>query len=407
MAKFLTLNDVDVEGKVVLVRVDFNSPVDPSTKKILDDSRIKAHGETTVKELAERGAKVVILAHQGRPGDPDFISLEQHAQALARILGMPVRYVDDLYGDMAKVSIKNLKNGEVLILANTRTCPDEQKVRTPEEHATTDFVRELASLADLFVNDAFSAAHRAHASIVGFSALLPSVAGRVMERELKALARVLENPEKPCIFILGGAKADDSLKISSYVLSNNIADFVLTGGVTGHLFLAAKGIDLGKPNMEYLVKQGVTNLMQGIKDLMSKYPDRIKVPIDVAVDIEGKRKEISVSSLPTDYPILDIGTKTINEYIKIINKAKSIVVSGPLGVYERKEFIKGTKEVFEAVASSKAFSLAGGGHTIAALGELGISNKISYISTAGGALIEFLMGSKLPGVAALEKTAKA
>ncbi|RLG07400.1 MAG: phosphoglycerate kinase [Thaumarchaeota archaeon] len=402
----LTLDDVDVKGKTVLLRVDFNSPVDPETKKILDDTRIKAHAETTIKELSEKGAKIVILAHQGRPGEPDFISLEQHTKRLSEILGKPVRYVDDLYGEEAKRAIRELKPGEIIVLKNTRTYPYERKSKPPEEHAKSDFIKELASLADLFVNDAFSAAHRSHASVVGFAAVLPSVAGRIMERELNALARVLESPEKPCIFILGGAKADDSLKISQYVLDNNIADYVLTGGITGHLFLAATGVDLGKPNMALLEKQKVLDLIPGIKELMAKYPGKIKVPVDVAIEVDGRRKEISTKDLPTEYPIYDIGTETINEYSRIIGEAKSIVVSGPPGVYEREEFRKGTKEILEAVANSEAFSLVGGGHTVAAVQELGLADKMSYVSTAGGALIEFLMGSKLPGVVALEEAAE-
>jgi len=406
MPKFLTLDDVKVEGKTVLVRVDFNSPVDPETKKLLDDTRIRAHGETTLKELSEKGAKVVVLAHQGRPGDPDFIPLKQHAERLEELLGKPVKYVDDLYGEKAKRAIRELENGEILVLENTRTYPEERKSKTPEEHAESDFIKALAPLADLFVNDAFSAAHRSHASVVGFTAVLPSVAGRIMERELKALSRVLESPEKPCVFILGGAKADDSLKISQYVLKNNIADYILTGGITGHLFLVATGVDLGKPNMKLLEKQKVLGLVPGIKDLMAEYPGKIKVPVDVAVEVEGKREELSVKDLPTDHPIFDIGTETIKEYSRIIKEAKSIVISGPPGVYEKEEFIKGTRGIFEAVAESRAFSLVGGGHTVAAVHELGLSNRMSYISTAGGALIEFLMGSKLPAVVALEEAAK-
>ena len=406
MPEFLTLDDVALKGKVVLVRVDFNSPVDPDTKKLLDDTRIRAHGETTIKELVQKGAKVVILAHQGRPGEPDFISLKQHAERLSEVLGRPVEYVDDLYGETAQNAIKGLKNGEVIVLKNTRTYPEERKSKTPEEHAQSEFIKSLAPLADLFVNDAFSAAHRAHASVVGFSAVLPSVAGRIMERELKALSRVLEKPEKPCVFILGGAKADDSLEISRYVLKNGIADYVLTGGITGHLFLVATGVDLGKPNMEFLEKQKVLDLVPGIQELMKTYPGKVKTPVDVAVEVEGKRQEVSVGSLPTEHPIFDIGTETIKEYGEVIKAAKSIVVSGPPGVYEKEEFLKGTKGLLEAVAESDGFSLVGGGHTVAAVHELGLADKMSYISTAGGALIEFLMGKTLPAVAALEASAK-
>jgi phosphoglycerate kinase len=405
MVKFLTLDDVKVKDKVVLVRVDFNSPVNPDTKKLLDDVRIRAHGETTIKELADKGAKVAILAHQGRKGDPDFIPLKQHAETLGKILHKPVKYVDDLYGDKAKSAIKNLKSGEILVLENVRIFAGETKEGTPEEHAKTELVKNLAPLADLFVSDAFGAAHRAHVSMIGFTAVLPSVAGRIMERELKSLSKVLESPEKPCVFIMGGAKADDSLEISKYVLSNKIADFVLTGGVVGHVFLAAKGVNLGKSNMDFLQKKELMGLIPGIKELMQKFPEKIKTPKDLALEVNGKRKEISTEQMPQDYPIFDIGPKTVEDYGKIIKNAKSIVVSGPMGVYENPEFAYGTKKVFEEIAQSKAFSLAGGGHTISALDEFKLSKKISYISTAGGALIEFLMGKKLPGVAALEKAA--
>ncbi|MCW4027446.1 MAG: phosphoglycerate kinase [Candidatus Bathyarchaeota archaeon] len=406
MPQFLTLDDFNFKDKVILTRVDFNSPVDPETKRILDDTRIKAHGETTIRELVQKGGKVVVLAHQGRPGEPDFIPLDQHADRLGRILGRPVEYVDDLYGERAKNAVRELKGGDILVLKNTRTFPQEQKSKTPEEHAQSEFIKSLAPLADIFVNDAFSTAHRSHASVVGFTAFLPSAAGRIMERELKALGRVLESPQKPCIFILGGAKADDSLEISRYVLRSDIADYILTGGITGHLFLVATGVDLGKPNMEWLRRQEVLGLVSGIKELMEAYPERIKVPVDVAVEVDGKRKELSIDELPTDFPILDTGRETNKQYGQMIRRAKSIVVSGPLGVYERKAFLQGTKEVLNAVAESNAFSLIGGGHTVAAVTELGIADKMSYISTAGGALIEFLMGGKLPGVVSLEESAK-
>src|SRR3972149_6218966 len=401
MPKILTIDDFDFKGKTALVRVDFNSPVDPNTKKLLDDTRIKAHGETTIKELSQKGAKVVVLAHQGRPSDPDFTPLREHAQILGKILGKPIKYVDDVFGEKAQNVIRELKNGEILVLENVRNFPDEQKKGTPEEHAKTEMVKKLAPLANVFVNDAFAAAHRAHVSIVGFTAVLPSAAGRIMERELKALSKVLHNPEKPCVYILGGAKADDALKISQYVLNNRIADHVVTGGVVGHLFLAARGVDLGKPNMEFLEKKELIGFIGGIKELMKKYHGKIEVPVDLAVEVNKKRLEISVSKLPTSYPIFDIGAETVKKYGDIIRDAKSIVISGPMGVFENKEFAFGTKKTFEAVAASKAFSLVGGGHSIAAVEELGLAKKMGYVSTAGGALIEFLMGEQLPGVVAL------
>ncbi len=405
MPKYKTLDDFQVKNKVVLVRVDFNSEIDPQTKKVTSDVRIKAHAETTLKELAEKGAKTVVLAHQGRKGDPDYTPLKEHAAILQKILKCPVKYVDDVFGDKAKAAIKSLQDGEILVLENVRAWDGETKNGTPEQHSKTALVQNLAPLADLFVNDAFAAAHRGHVSMVGFTAVLPSAAGRIMERELKSLSKALEKPEKPSVYVMGGAKADDSLEISKYVLGNGIADFVLVGGVTSNLFLAAKGVDLGKANMDFLAKKELTGLIPGIKALMDQYGDKVVVPVDVALNMNGKRKEIPISKLPTENSIFDLGKKTVENYSKIIGGAKSIVVSGPMGVYENPEFSYGTKKIFEAIANSKAFSLAGGGNTIAAIQEYDLTNKISYISTAGGALIEFLMGKKLPGVVALE-TAK-
>ena len=402
MAKYKTLDDFDVKNKVVLVRVDFNSEIDPTSKKVTSDVRIRAHAETTLKELAEKGARTVVLAHQGRKGDPDYTPLKQHSEILGKILKCPVKYVDDIYGDKAKKAIKALQGGEILVLENVRGFDGETKNGTPEQQAKTELVQALAPLADLFVNDAFAAAHRGHVSMVGFTAVLPSAAGRIMERELKSLSKALERPEKPCVYVMGGAKADDSLEISKYVLGNGIADCVLVGGVTSQLFLAAKGVDLGKGNMAFLEKKELTGLIPGIKALMAQYPDKVMVPVDVALDVGGKRKEIPVSKLPTENSIFDIGAKTVENYAKLISNAKSIVVSGPMGVYENKKFNYGTKKVLEAIANSKGFSLAGGGNTIAAIEEYGLTKKIGYVSTAGGALIEFLMGKKLPGVAALE-----
>ena len=406
MSKFLTIDDIKVKDKVVLVRVDFNSEVDLKTKKVTSDVRIRAHGESTIKDLAEKGAKVVILAHQGRKGEPDFIPMKQHAEILEKIINKPVNFVDDLFSEKAQSAIKNMKSGQILVLDNVRGFDGETKKGTPEEHSKTELVRNLAPLADLFVNDAFAAAHRAHVSMVGFTAVLPSAAGRIMERELKSLSKALENPEKPCLFIMGGAKADDSLEISKYVLSNNIADTVIAGGVTSQVFLAAKGYNLGEKNMTFLAKKKVVDLIPGIRDLIQMYPKGIATPEDLALDMNGQRKEISITELPTEYSIFDVGAKTIDKYNQLIKEAKSIVLSGPMGVYEKKEFSIGTKKIFEEIANSDAFSLAGGGHTISALKQFGLSDKISYISTAGGALIEFLMGKKLPCLVALEKAAK-
>jgi phosphoglycerate kinase len=403
MAKYKTLDDYSLTGKTVIARVDFNSEIDPETKKVASDVRIKAHADTTLKELAEKGAKTVVLAHQGRKGDPDYTTLEDHAATLQKLLPQtPVKYVDDLYGDKAKTAIKQLQNGEILVLENVRSWDPETKSGTPEAQSKTALVKNLAPLADLYISDAFSAAHRSHASIVGFTPVLPSAAGRIMQRELTSLGKALEKPEHPCIYVMGGAKADDSLEISRYVLGNGVADYVLLGGVTAQLFLAAKGAELGKPAMDFLAQKELTPYLPGIKALVEQFGDKIQTPTDLAVNIYGDRAEITLDMLPTNYAILDLGHKTVEQYSEIIKTAKAIVVSGPMGVYENPQFSYGTKGVLEAIAESKAFSLAGGGNTIAAIEEYGLTKKIGYISTAGGALIEFLMGKKLPGVTALE-----
>jgi phosphoglycerate kinase len=402
MANYKTLDDFDVKNKTVLVRVDFNSEIDPQTKKVTSDVRIRAHAESTLKELAEKGAKTVVLAHQGRKGEADYTPLKEHAESLQKILQCPVKYVDDVFGDKAKAAIKALNGGEILVLENVRSWDPETKSGTPEQQSKTALVQNLASLADLFVNDAFSAAHRGHVSMVGFTAVLPSAAGRIMQRELTSLSEALEKPDHPCVYVMGGAKADDSLEISRYVLGNKIADYVLVGGVTSQLFLYAKGVSLGKPVEEFLTKKELMQFVPGIKALIEQYGDKVQVPPDVALCAEDRRIEVTTDMLPTDYSICDIGHKTDEVYRKIIISAKAIVVSGPMGVYEKKEYNYGTKSILQAIADSKAFSLAGGGNTIAAIAEYGLTKKIGYISTAGGALIEFLMGKKLPGVVALE-----
>jgi len=404
MPEFLTMDDFNFKNKTVLLRVDFNSPLD-NAKKITDDTRIRMHAPT-VKELMDKGAKVVILAHQGRPGDADFSTMQQHAERLSKILGRPIGYVDDVYGEKAKNAIRKLKPGEALMLENVRTIPEETAKKTAEEFAKGDYIKTLASLADVYVDDGFAVAHRANASIVGFPVLLPALAGRIMEKELKALNKAKRAEEKPCVYIMGGAKADDAAAISSYVLGHGTADYVLTGGVIGQLFLYAKGSKIGEPNVKLLEKREFLQYVPKIQELFKSYDGKILTPEDFGVEANGRRKNMTLKDLPTQYPMLDIGQKTVDSYTKIINSAKIIVLSGPMGVYERDEFMLGTKGVFEAVAKSKAFSVVGGGNTIEAVEKLGLAQKVSYISTGGGALMEFLTGKVLPGVESLEKAAK-
>jgi phosphoglycerate kinase len=403
MATFSTFGDHAVQGKIVLVRVDFNTPIHPQTKEITDDTRIRAHAPT-LDELAEHGGKVVVMAHQGRPDSPDFSTLQKHSVSLSQILGRPVRYVDDVHGEKALSAITALRPGEILMLDNLRLCDDELAKGTVEEHARSDMVRNLASVADLYVNDGFAVAHRAQASIVGFPQLLPSMAGRVMERELTALNRVKTAEAKPCVYVLGGAKADDAASVTEYVLSERTADTVLTGGVIGELFIHAQGTNLGDAVVKYLEGKDVFQYVPAIRELFARFNGQILTPIDFGIDVEGGCQIIGLDDLPTAYPMFDIGPATVQLYADVLKTAKTIVLSGPMGVYERPVFRAGTQGVFDAVVDSDAFSVAGGGNTIEALEKLGLRDRISYVSTGGGALMEFLTGKILPGVAALERS---
>lgn len=405
--KYLTMDDFNFEGKTVLLRVDVNSPYDERTKKISDSERIKAHAET-IRELSDKGAKVVVLGHQGRKGDPDFTSLEQHSQLLSKHVRRNVRFVADVVGEEAQRTIKAMKDGEILLLNNVRLLDEETKNVPREEHEKGELVKRLAPLADIFVNDAFSVSHRSHASIVGFTKVLPSAAGRVMERELTSVDKVWD-PRGGNVFLLGGAKPDDCLSIAQHVLATKpeAVEKVLSCGVLGQIFLVAQGHALGKPTEDFMEKKNFLSILEQAKETAKNYAAKISVPVDVAANVRGERKEMPVDNLPVDAMIMDIGTETATRYGEIARKANAIILKGPPGVYEDKNFQKGTKMVFEAVAASKGFSLVGGGDTLSAIEALGIdSSKFGYVSLAGGALITYLSGKTLPGVAALEKAMK-
>jgi len=403
MRDFLTLDDIDVKGKTVLIRVDINSPFDSSTKKISDNERVREHSKT-IKELSDKKAKVVILAHQGRRGNPDFTHLDQHVKLLERHVGKKIQFIDDIVGAKAIEKIKALRVGEVLLLDNVRFLEDEAEEKSPKEHSNSQLVKNLAPLADVFVNDAFSVVHRSHASVVGFTKGLPSYAGRVMEKEIMASEQALK-PKHPTVYIFGGAKPDDCLGIMRFMLQNKTLDTTLTCGVIGELFLLAKGHDLGKATMEFLEKKDFTKLAEESRTLLRQYKDKIRIPLDVAIDENGKRKELPVESLPANSQLMDVGSKTVKNYGEIIKKAKTIVVKGPAGVYETPGFEIGTRMILEEIEKTKAFSLVCGGDTTVAMEKLGIGKeKFSYVSIAGGALITYLSGNPLPGIEALKKT---
>ncbi len=395
---FLTIDDFDIDDATILVRVDLNSPMDPDGN-ILDDMRIRSH-LVTLKDL--ENAKVVLLAHQSRPGKNDFTTMRAHALRMSAYLGREVRYVDDIFGSHARSSISSMKKGNVILLENVRFYSEEMLKRTASEHAQTHMVQQLSPLFDIFLNDAFAVSHRAQLSILGFTETLPSGAGRVMEKEIISLDRGVKEGGSPCIFVLGGAKVDDSLKVAENVLSNSNADRVLLTGIVGNVMLAASGVDIGKINMDFIESQGYLDLIEQGKGLIEKYDGKIGLPVDVALNDNGTRIEVPVNELSkNDLPVNDIGLETIVAFTKEIKNAKTVVLNGPAGVSEIDEFALGTHEIIRSAAKSE-FSIIGGGHISAEVINMGLENQFSHLSTGGGACIDYLAGEKLPGIEALK-----
>ena len=384
--KLPTLDDCDVAGQTVLLRVDVNAPLDPDTLEILDASRIERI-VPTVGELLDRDARVVIMAHQGRPGGWDFTDLGQHAAALSTMLDRAVGYVEDVYGEEARQAIESLQDGEALMLGNVRRFDGERDEKMPEEHAQSELVRSLYPLADLFVNDAFAAAHRSHCSMVGFTPVLPCYAGRLMEKEVGMLTRIMEQPDRPSVFVFGGAKYGNAIPVIRNLLDRGAADAVLLGGVPGNAFAGIADVEADE--------------QEAITSLLDDHGNAILLPSDVAVDRDG-RTAVSIDDVADPGMVKDIGQDTITRFAEVIIDAATVLLTGPMGVFEEEAFATGTKNVLEAMVASDAFTVIGGGHTVAAARQFGMADDISYVSTGGGSLERFLMGKTLPVVAALE-----
>ncbi len=399
---FNTIDDLEVEGKTVLVRVDINSPVDPLTGLLLDDTRIRLHAET-IAELANKGAKTVIIAHQSRPGKKDFTTLEQHAEALSNLLDRPVSYVDDIFGSNAREAIGGLHSGDILLLENVRFYSEEILQREPPQQAETHMVKLLSPLADYFINDAFAAAHRSQPSLVGFAVNLPSAAGRVMERELTALYSAVSNVERPCVYVLGGVKVDDSIMVMENALEAGSADYILTTGLVANIFLWGGGVNIRKHNQNFIKDRDYCVYVKKAQELCKKFKDQILVPTDLAVCKDDKRLEYPVDHLP-NLPIFDLGTETTTEYARVIRNARTIFANGPAGVFEKEGFNQGTEDILNAISSSPGFSIIGGGHLAAAANQMGLGG-ISHISSGGGASISLIAGERLPAVEVLKKAA--
>lgn len=409
--RILTLDDLPVEGKTILLRVDINSPVDES-KRIKERTRI-LRCLPTIRELHDKRAKLVVLAHQADPIEyQNFTVLREHADILSELLGTRVEYIDDVAGPFALEKIRAMKPGDILLLDNVRIYTEEtiifeKEVKLPpEDQARTTVVRRLSPLADAYVCDAFAAVHRSQPTLVGFPELLPSAAGRLFEEELRVLSKVKQNPARPCIFILGGAKILDAFRMMRSALEDGSADKILTTGLVAQIMLKAKGKRLGRASEAYLEKKNLLEFVPAAEESLKNHADRIVCPEDFAVDAAGQRREVEADALSDEEPIADIGEKTIEHYCALIDEARTVFVNGPAGVYEHPPFDLGTRRIWEAVASAQAFSVLGGGDSIAAARLFGVDEGISFISTAGGGLIRFLAGEKLAVVEALKKSAE-
>jgi len=439
-----TIDDLDLKGKTVLLRLDINAPISPETKKIVNENRI-VKSLPTVRKILSRGAKLAIIAHQGDTLDyHNLISMAEHAERLSDHLGTRVDYIDDVAGPSAQERIRSLQEGEAALLGNLRYLTEEVSTfenavtLTPPEMLNTWLVRNLAPLFDYYVNDAFSAAHRNSPSMVAFQQILPTAGGELLIEELTALTTVAAKPQRPCVFVLGGAKISDAFGMLAPVLRDGTADLILTCGVVGEVFLAAQGVPLGAAKTQWLADRGLQGFVDEAKAHLSAYAEKICVPSDLAyaangacaengVRVEssacvkngtcvesgarvengacaesGVRVEIDVADLPVDEVFMDVGAKTIEAYKALIADAGTVFVNGPAGAYENPVFETGTRGIWEAVAASKAYSVIGGGDTVSAAQRFIDTDRIGYVCTAGGAMVRFLSGKELPLVTAMK-----
>ena len=391
MQKFFTLNDLDVKDRRVLVRVDFNVPLDKKTNEVSDDKRIR-ESLPTIKYLVYHGAKVILCSHLGRPDGKiiDSLRMDNVAKRLEHLLNKKIRKLNDCVGDEIKNEVMKMKECDIVLLENLRFHQEE-------EANDENFSIQLADLAELYVNDAFGTCHRAHASTYGVTKYLKSVAGFLVEKELKIMGKALENPAKPFIAVLGGAKIFDKIKVIENLLAK--VDKMLIGGAMMFTFLKAQGKQVGASKSE----DGSIDLAKSL--LQNK---KIRLPVDVVVadqfDADAHSQVVGINNIPEGWIGLDIGPKTIENYKEILKNAKTVIWSGPMGVFEFEKFANGTKEIAETLSKLKAATIIGGGDSAAAVEKFGYADKLTHVSTGGGASLEFFEGKKLPGIEALEES---
>ena len=388
----MTVRDINIVGKRVLVRVDFNVPLDPRTGAIGDDTRIRL-SLPTIRYLLDNKAKVVLCSHLGRPaGEAQDLSLAPVAQRLSQLLGQGVKMAPDCIGPEVERMVADLKDGEVLMLENLRFHPEEEK-------NDPGFAQSLARLGEVFVNDAFGTAHRAHASTVGITRYLPSVAGFLIERELEILDKALNDPARPFTALIGGAKISDKIAVLENILDK--VDALLIAGGMGSTFLRSLKYDVGQS----LVEEEKIGLAQKLMDRAAEKGVHLILPSDVVVankfDAEAKSRIVPIASVPSGWYVMDIGPKTIEQFAAKLRKSKTVIWNGPVGVFEFPQFRKGTYAVAEVLASLNATTVIGGGSTAEVVQEMGLVHKMTHVSTGGGASLKFLEGKPLPGVTAL------
>lgn len=389
----MTVRDIEVEGKRVLVRVDFNVPLDEKTGTITDDNRIRA-SLPTIQYLIKRGARVILISHLGRPDGKvvNELRMAPVAQRLSQILGQQVGGATDCVGPEVEKSVESLKSGHVILLQNLRFHPDE-------ETGSAAFAQALARLGDIFVNDAFGTSHRAHASIAGIAKYLPAVAGLLLEKEIKTLGSILENPAHPFACLIGGAKVSDKVGLLENIMGK--VDYILIGGGMAATFLKAKSYEVGQSLVETDRLDTAVTLMEKA----SKNGVRLVLPVDVVVaeeiNAEAKVETVPVENIPRNKKIVDIGQKTIKQFSAILQNCKTVFWNGPMGIYEIPRFAVGTQAMANLLASLKATTIIGGGSTAEVVDEMRLADKMTFVSTGGGASLRFLGGGKLPGVEAL------